>query len=681
MHGLTCVLSLGCMIVVLVGCAAEENASAESEVVAQPVATQPVAQPVSTEPILAEPEVESAPVFKRERPEQLFAPLDLPTPSRVRLGSGAPGPDYWQQRVDYTIDARLDAESKRLSADMTIRYHNNSEHTLTYMWLQLEQNLFRDDSIGTVSRDQGGVMRAADEALDGGYTITEVRSGDEVLELTVYDTLARLDLGAGLGPGEVFSFSMHFEFDMPPHLRRMGSEEVEQGTIFEYAQWFPHVCVYDDVHGWNTLPYLGTGEFYTNFGSFDVSITVPADHVVAATGELMNPEDVLTPLQLARLEEARSSDETVMIRTVDEVGGIEAIHGTKTWRFQAEDVRTFAWATSEAFIWDACRATVIDLDGNERDVLCQSVYPVEADAWFPDADLGGSSQYVKHSVEFYSDWLFPYPYPQMTNVNGPEGGMEYPMIIFCGGRTRGPQGVTDHEVGHTWFPMIVNTDERRHIWMDEGFNTFINMYSRAAFYNNELTPGRAMRQTLEIARSVDAQPIATAPDRMYPRWVGRLGYRKTGMGMYLLREVVIGPERFDRAFGEYIRRWAFKSPQPADFFRTMEDAAGMDLAWFFRQWFYETGALDQAVGGVEVSEDTAMITIHSLGEQVMPLSLLMEFDDGTTERRELPVQIWHYTNERVVTVPVDDRSLVKVSIDPDEILPDIDLENNTWTPR
>lgn len=631
--------------------------------------------------VIEQPAQEAPVVFKRQRPEQLFAPLDLPTPNRERLASGAPGPDYWQQQVDYEIDATLDAETQRLDADMSIRYHNNSEHTLTYLWIQLEQNLFRDDSIGTVSRGSGGVMRAAAEALDGGYTITDVRSGSETLELIVYDTLARLDLGDGLPPGEAFSFSIEFEFTMPPHLRRMGSEEVEQGTIFEYAQWFPHVCVYDDVFGWNTLPYLGTGEFYTNFGTYDVALTVPADHLVAATGELMNPEDVMTSEQMSRMEQARDSDETVMIRTAQEVGdplSRPTTGGTLTWRFHAENVRTFAWASSESFIWDACNATVTDLDGTPRDVLCQSMYPVEADSWFPDAELGGSTQYVKHSVEFYSDWLYPYPYPQMTNVNGPEGGMEYPMIIFCGGRTRGPQGVTDHEVGHTWFPMIVNTDERRHIWMDEGFNTFINMYSRADFYDDDLTPGRAMSQTLDIARSVNAQPIATPPDRMYPRWVGRLGYRKTGMGLYLLREVVLGPERFDVAFKEYIDRWAFKSPQPADFFRTMEDAAGADLAWFFRQWFYETGALDQAVADVEMSEDTATITIHSLGEQVMPLTVRIEYADGSVDMRELPVEIWHYTNEREIEVPLDGSEVVKVTIDPDEILPDVDVENNVW---
>ena len=406
-------------------------------------------------------------------PNSCFAHLDLPTANERRLASGAPGPDYWQQQVDYHIDATLDADAQHLSADMDVLYHNNSPHTLTYIWIQLEQNLFRDDSLGTLSRSRGGVMREADEPLDGGYTINNVRSGDEALELVVYGTLARLEMGAGLPPGERFKFSMEFEFTMPPHLRRMGAEEMEQGTIFEYAQWFPHVCVYDDIYGWNTLPYLGTGEFYTNYGDYDVKVTVPRDHLVAATGVLQNPEDVLTSEQQSRLLSAMGSEETVMIRTAEEVGdpgSRPAGEGPLTWHFKASSVRTFAWATSEAFVWDACIASVTDPDQSERDVLCQSLYPMEADAWGPDNEQGGSSQYIKHAIEYYSDWLYPYPYPVMSNINGPEGGMEYPMMVFCGGRTgRGPYGVTDHEVGHSWFPMIVNTDERRHIWMDEGF--------------------------------------------------------------------------------------------------------------------------------------------------------------------------------------------------------------------
>lgn len=634
-----------------------------------------------------------------ERPFDAFAPLDLPTPNAFRLGSGAPGPQYWQQRVDYKIDAVLDAETQRLSATLEATYYNNSPDTLTYLWVQLEQNLFRQDSIGTRSRTGGGPMRAMDEPFNGGYDIPYVRSGGQDLEFAIYDTLMRVELPRPIKPGQRFRFELEFAFDMPPYLRRMGAEDVEQGRIFEYAQWFPHVCNYDDVHGWNTLPYAGSGEFYTNFGDYRVNITVPRTYLVAGSGVLQNPSQVLTPTQRRRLDEAKKSRETVMIRSAEEVGDPASRpsgEGPLTWKFRGENIRTFAWAASDAFIWDACGVVIEDLEGNEQTVLCQSLYPVEAEEWKATAELGGSTQYVAHSVEFYSDFLYPYPYPIMTNVNGPEGGMEYPMIIFCGGRTgRGPLGVTDHEVGHTWFPMVVNTDERRHAWMDEGFNTFINMHSLAQFRGTDLDPGRARRQTMQLARG-RSQPIAVFPDRNLPGLLGRLQYRKTAMGMHLLREAVLGPERFDYAFREYVRRWAFKSPQPADFFRTMEDAAGADLAWFFRQWFLEDGTLDQAIevafseepeateteGEGDAPEEpyvpTATITVRSLGEMVMPAEVVVQFDDGSIERRSYPVEAWATTRERSFEVALDGRTLRRAIVDPQGLLPDIDADNNRW---
>ncbi|MEQ8844334.1 MAG: M1 family metallopeptidase [Phycisphaerales bacterium] len=628
-----------------------------------------------------------------DRPYEAFAPLDLPTPNALRLGSGAPGPQYWQQRVDYTINATLDAQSKRLSATLQATYHNNSPDPLTFMWIQLEQNLFKPDSIGTRTRTGGGPMRAMEEPFDGGYDIPYIRAGGQDLKFTIYDTLCRVELPEPIEPGETFTFDLAFAFDMPPYLRRMGAEDVQQGRIFEYAQWFPHLCNYDDVHGWNTLPYAGSGEFYTNFGNYEVNITVPRTYLVAGSGVLQNPEEVLTQTQRDRLAQAKNSRETVMIRTAEEVGDPASRpsgNGPLTWRFKGENIRTFAWAASDAFIWDACGVVIKDLDGNDKTVLCQSLYPNEADAWKPDVEDGGSTQYVAHSVEFYSDFLYPYPYPIMTNVNGPEGGMEYPMIIFCGGRTgRGPLGVTDHEVGHTWFPMIVNTDERRYAWMDEGFNTFIGMHSLARFRGTELDPSRARRQTMELARG-RSQPIAIFPDRNLPGLLGRLQYRKTAMGMHLLREVVLGPERFDYAFREYVRRWAFKSPQPADFFRTMEDAAGADLAWFFRQWFLEDGTLDQAIevainDATEATEDqeaqpaSATITVRSLGQQVMPAEIVLQFDDGSVDRRVFPVEAWATTRQRTYQVSLEGRMLRRAMIDPAEILPDVDPANNRWS--
>lgn len=615
--------------------------------------------------------------------ENVFAPLDLPDANERRLGSGAPGPDYWQQQVDYAIDATLDAETQHLTAEMTVTYHNNSPHELTYIWIQLEQNLFRADSIGTVSRTPGSVMKQLEGNFMGGFDLSAVMAGDVELDISVYGTLARVELAQPIASGENFEFSLDFEFDMPPHLRRMGSEKVDQGTIFEYAQWFPHVCNYDDINGWNTLPYLGTGEFYTNFGDYAVNLTVPREFIVYGTGELQNPEEVLTYTQQRRLEEAAVSDEPVMVIFAGEIGeesSRPAGDGPLTWKFKAENVRTFAWATSDAFMWDACKADVTDLDGTTRTVLCQSLYPAEATAWLPEHSNGGSTNAIKHAIEFYSDWLYPYPYPHMTNINGPEGGMEYPMMIFCGGRSgeRGPAGVTDHEAGHSWFPMIINSDERRHVWMDEGFNSFINLYSRAHLNDTDVRDGRGRGQPMRVDLSENPQPVSTRPDVMWSRWVGSLGYRKPATALSLLREEVLGPERFDRAFSEYCRRWAFKSPQPADFFRTMEDAAGVDLAWFWRGWINTTSRLDQSVTAVEHTDTAVIVELTNLEAMVMPVTLDLEFDDGTNERHKLPVEIWFSTDQWRAVFLTNGRQVVAVTVDPDEQMPDSDRENNVW---
>ncbi len=619
----------------------------------------------------------------------IFATLDLPTPDSMRLGSGAPGPDWWQQRTDYVINAEVDPESKRLDATMAVTYTNNSPHQLDYMWLQLEQNLFKPDSLGTQSRTPGSVMSTDLGAFDGGYAIPYIRSGGSELAFHVYDTLARIELPKPIAPGETFEFEMAFGFNMPPHLRRMGSETVEQGTIFEYAQWFPHVAKYDDVHGWNTLPYIGNGEFYTDFGDYEVNVTVPREFIVDATGSLQNPEDVFTSEQLARLESARNSDETVLIITPEEVGTPESRpegDGWLTWKFKAENVRTVAFATSNAFIMDGCKATITDLDGSERDVFCKSLYPKEAEAWYWNREFlpnkpGGSSQYIKHAIEFYSDWIYPYPYPEMTNVNGPEGGMEYPMMVFCGAKTNDPGlfGVTDHEVGHNWYPMLVNSDERRYMWMDEGFNSFINIYSNNAYYG-EVTQRRGGAGALVgVMNSGRPQASNTPPDRHWPRWVGTLNYSKPAWALHLLREVVLGPERFDFAWKTYTHRWAFKHPQPADFFRTMEDASGTDLSWFWRGWLLSAATIDQGVSSVdELGEGRAGVTLVNVGAMVMPVIMDVTYSDGETVRTQLPVEIWGATNVWRVPIQTGDRTITRVVIDPDAVYPDTDLGNNVW---
>jgi hypothetical protein len=621
-----------------------------------------------------------SPMLPGDAPD-IFAPLDLPPASPTRHVTGAPGRDYWHQRADYTIDCTLDADAARLTATVRLDYHNNSPDALPFLWFQLEQNLFRSDSRGSLARTPGGVMKALEWAFDGGFSVSNARWGADVLSFEIHDTLARVDLPRPIAPGEVATIEYEFSFVMPPHLRRMGSETVEQGTIFEYAQWFPHVCNYDDVTGWNTLPYMGAGEFYTNFGAYRVNITVPRGFIVTATGELTNAHEVLTEEQQSALARAFTSDEPVYVITPDRVGDPAlrpAGDGPLTWRFTAENVRTFAWAASDAFIWDAAAARV-----GTRSVLVQSFYPREAKGWMPEHKAGGSTRHVKHAVEFYSRFNgYDYPYPHMTNVNGPEDGMEYPMIIFCGDRDDddGPFGVTDHEVGHNWFPMIVNTDERRDMWFDEGFNSFTNIYSNAAWKNAAPDVTRHVTQTIEIAQAANAQRVDQRPDFQWHRWTGGLNYRKTALALYLLREEVLGPERFDRAWHAYVNTWAFKHPQPADFVRIMQTHAGEDLSWFWRGWFLTPGTLDQGVTAFGTLGDETGGRVYAdlvnNGSMVMPVSMEVEYTDGFVETRRLPVEIWSTTNVWRAAWDAGGRTIERITLDPRSVYPDINRENN-----
>lgn len=601
----------------------------------------------------------------------IFSPLPLPAPNDLRNAAGAPGPAYWQQQVDYVIDAALDETTRAITGRATVTYINNSPDALDYLWLHLEQNVFRADSAGHAIAPNAAIGVAVAEGT--GYTIHSIRADGRDLKLDVHDTLGLVHLPRPIAPrGGMFTFEIAWSFVIPERaFRRFGIERLEQGTIFQVAQWFPALAVYDDVHGWNALPYLGTGEFYTNFGNYDLRLTVPRSHLVVATGVLQNPRDVFTPEQHARYERAKTSAETILIRTPREVGRADsrpAGDGPLTWRFKAENVRTVAWASSPAFIYDACA-----LD----DTLIQSAYPKEAlPLW------SKSSQMLRAAIRGYNERWFRYPYPAAINVNGIEGGMEYPMIIFCRARNdeRGLYGVTTHEIGHNWFPMIVNTDERRHAWMDEGLNTFINHYSWGDWFAGETVGRRAVaRDFAANMLDPDDLPIMTPADHHPRRLLGRNQYTKPAVGLVLLREQILGPERFDFAFRTYIRRWAFKSPQPADFFRTMEDAAGADLAWFWRGWFMETGHLDQAVVSVNYQAETkkAVMTLDSRGELVMPVVFRAVYVDGSEEVYRLPVEIWFNTRRFTHTwnAPAAVRRIV---IDPDEAFPDVDRSNNTW---
>jgi hypothetical protein len=610
-----------------------------------------------------------------------FRRLELPPPTTIRTGSGAPGPDYWQQRADYVIRVSLDTVRQTVSGEERITYTNNSPDTLDFLWIQLDQNLFNSSSRGSHLFDRDS--RFGTRGAEGGVTLRRVaqpaipsRAGRPPtpaakLAYVVNGTLMRVNLPRPLPPRSRQVLDIAWSFPFGPNSNRMGIELIDSSYVYEVAQWYPRMAVYDDVRGWNTEQYLGQGEFYLEYGTFDVSITVPANMLVAATGTLQNPAQVLTTTQRARLASARQSDSTVIIRGKDEIGRPASrpasAAGVHTWRFRADSVRDFAWAAARHFVWDAARA-------NDGRTLAMSFYPPSAEPIWKE-----STQYVRFAVDNYSSW-YRYPYPVAINVNGIEGGMEYPMIVFCHNRTDAAAlfSVTDHEIGHTWFPMVVGNNERLYAWMDEGFNTFMNYYNwnkkYPGQYNRRGNPGLYIPHAL----SGKEEPIMTPADRISGS-LSTTAYTKPGLGLILLRDHIIGPARFDPAFKQYIDRWAYRHPTPADFFRSIEDGVGEDLSWFWRSWFYTTETLDQAVDSVASDSGSiaSRIYLRSVGAMPMPVELQVVMADGTTRGVKLPVEIWYGGDRYDLLVP-DGKKVVKVTIDPRGIYPDVRRENNVW---
>jgi hypothetical protein len=614
-----------------------------------------------------------------------FRRLELPTATLIRTGSGEPGPEYWQQRADYVIRASLDTLAGTVTGQERITYRNNSPDTLRYLWLQLDQNLFNSSSRGFFLFGQDA--RFGTQGAEGGFTLAEVTQPAlpgapgrpaqraDSLRYLVNGTMMRVDLPRPLPPRTSYEFDIRWSFSFGPNRNRMGIEEVDGSTIFEAAQWYPRLAVYDDVRGWNTEQYLGLGEFYLEYGRFDVSLTVPATMLVAATGTLQNPLQVLTATQRKRLTLARHSDTTVVIRGAAEITDpatrLTSSSGMLTWHFVADSVRDFAWAAAVQFIWDA-----VGVNGGKT--LAMSFYPPSADSIWNQA-----SQDAKFAIEHYSQQWYPFPYPFANNVNGVEGGMEYPMIVFCGDRTsaQGLYGVTDHEFGHTWFPMLVGSNERLYPWQDEGFNTFMNYYNWQARYPDLANRRGSADAYLRAALSGRDVPIMTPADRQGPL-LGQDAYNKPGLALRILRDQVLGPDRFDPAFREYIRRWAYKHPTPADFFRTIEDGVGEDLSWFWRAWFYTTATPDQAVDSVKVVKDSSgesrsLVYLHTAAAMPLPVTLDLTFDDGNTRRVKLPVEIWYFGPQYLYQVagPPD---VVSATVDPDSVLPDTDRSNDKW---
>ncbi len=627
-------------------------------------------------------------------PHKAFDPFfDAQAATVYRSADGQPGPGYWTNRADYRIRATLDTLHKTISATEVITYTNNSPNNLSFLWIQLDQNRFAARSRSAAVSSQ--TFRSG--RFIGGYHILSVETGtDGKFTRTGYlinDTRMQIRLPQMLkGRGGSLQIKISYRFELAPAGNgRAAWMRFKEGTIYDVAQWYPRMAVYDDLAGWNVLPFLGAGEFYLDYGNFDVYLTVPGNQIVASSGELVNPEQVLSPTQMKRLQKARASNKTVAIRTEKEVLHDRAHpsgRATRTWHFTLHNSRDFTWASSAAFLWDAAKINLPD----NKTALAMALYPAESagkDAW------DRAVEFLKGSIEIFSKQWFPYPYPTATTVGGPVGGMEYPGLVFCSWRAK--KGslwmVTNHEIGHNWFPMIVGSSERKNAWMDEGMNTFIDIYATDAFNHGEFAPksdheynpkgGSAARNIVPLMRNKKVPPIMTWADAFPRKFSHPVSYYKTALGLVLLREYILGPDRFDYAFRTYIRRWAYKHPSPADFFRTMNNAGGENLNWFWKGWFVHNWTLDQAVTSVKYvhgdPRQGARITLENLHQLVMPVTLKITETNGHTQTVKLPVEIWEKSGKYILQFN-STSPLKKVTLDPLKQLPDVNPSNNVWTP-
>jgi hypothetical protein len=607
-----------------------------------------------------------------------------------RAATGEPGANYWQNRADYILDAKLNEQTNEISATEELTYTNNSPLKMNFIWMQLDQNLFKLDSRGSkivpmVGSRNGGHW----EDFDAGYKIKSVKvlSGDKYqiateVKYLIEDTRMQIFLPSDLqAKGGKLKLKIDFSFISPQYgSDRMGYEPTKNGKVYTVAQWYPRVCVFDDVMGWNTVPYTGPGEFYLEYGDFNLNITAASNIIVVGSGELLNPAEVYTPVQLKRWDLAKKSDKTIVIRSAQEVldPTSRPLKKELTWKFKITNARDASWGASSAFIIDAAK---INLPSGKPS-LAISAYPIESDG---DSAWGRSTEYVKKSIEYNSNKWFEYPYPAATAVAGGPGGMEYPGIVFCGlrAKTAGLMNVNDHEFGHTWFPMIVGSNERLYGWMDEGFNTFINSLSQPDFnygeYKSKNKPD--MHRIGAFYTAPGLEPILSYVDNYKEINNGTLSYSKPSAGLTLLREQVLGKERFDYAFQTYIKRWAFKHPTPDDFFRTIENVAGESLQWFWRGWFANNWRLDVAVRNV--SQDStdyskgALITLDNLEKMAMPVILEIKTVSGKTSRINLPVEVWERNVSWKFKVPTTEQ-IESVTYDPDKVLPDYNPANNVW---
>ncbi len=610
--------------------------------------------------------------------------------TQTRSASGQPGSQYWQNRADYQLTAKLDENKNEITGTAVINYTNNSPDSLSFLWLYVDQNLFKADSRGhAVVPLTGSRNGAQGQVFDAGHKIKSVKllktaqgkTTETELKFEIIDTRMQVILPANLASnGGSAKLKIDFSYISPNEgSDRTGVLETKNGKIFTIAQWYPRMCVYDDIRGWNTQPYLGAAEFYLEYGDFDVTLTTPANHFVVCSGELLNPTAVYSAAEQTRFAQAKTSDKTVFIRTDKEVEALAKTpsSATKTWRFAIKNSRDVSWASSAAFVVDAAK---INLPSGKKS-LAMSTYPVESGG---ETAWGRSTEYVKGSLENYSKRWLEYPYPVAVNVAGNEGGMEYPGIVFCNWESKGKRlwGVTDHEFGHNWFPMVVGSNERLFGWMDEGFNTFINSLSDVDFNNGEYKESpEDLQLKADAFTDPELEPVMSTPDNMKEANIGTLCYSKPSAALIILREEILGAERFDLAFRTYIERWAYKHPTPEDFFRTIENVSGEDLGWFWKAWFVNNWRFDQGVKSIKYIKNDpklgAIITIENLEKMVMPVVMDIKLKSEKVERIKIPVEVWQKNKEWSIKTNYNEE-IASIVIDPTHSFPDYNIENNTW---
>ena len=624
-------------------------------------------------------------------PHDLFLEnFNPPVGNTFRSAKGVPGPLYWQNSTSYLIHATLNEQDTTITGDVTINYTNNSPDQLEYLWLQLDQNIFDPTSRSVAATPYPGDYFGVLGNAKGGYHITNVtvtHSGKSYkVPPVITDTRMQLRLNTPMLPkGDKISVKVNFSFLIPANgAGRFGRLYTKNGVVYQIGQWYPRMCVYDDVEGWNTLPYMGLGEFYCDYGNYDYYITAPSEMIIYGSGDLQNAAQVLTTEEIKRLVEASKSDKTVTIISAGEAGQSSTRPQGKanlTWHFSMNNTRDVAFAAGKGMIWNAAK---INLPSG-RKALAMSAYPVES---MGDTAWSRSTEYLKASIEIYSRDFFEYPWNNAVSSGGITGGMEYPGMIFNDAKETKARlwFLIAHEIGHNWFPMIVGSNERKYMWQDVGFNTYINYIATDIFNKGEYVDSKAFfdpeffasRDYTAFMRYRD--PLMVVSEAMDTKQHYQF-YGKTAYGLNLLRTTVVGKERFDYAFRKYIEAWAFKHPTPYDFFHCINNAAGEDLNWFWKEWFFTTWKLDQAVTGVNYVNDdptkVSLIMLENKGRMIMPVPIKIIEENGNSKVVQLPVDIWQrggsWTFKYASTSKIN-----KVIIDPENVLPDMDRKNNNW---